>query len=371
MNIFINSLSNSIIVYDFSEKKGIPFYVEQSFPYSLKNTESKIKAINDFLTEEIVKKLSQSSNNIIIPDDLVFTGISELPPFSKKKTEDTFLTKFKIDFPKYKELYLSYKEYEKNSKSTFMLYSICKISVLDSILNEFKKHSINIKNICNFSGIIAKKQNQKTNFPCAYLVVGTKESELVIAKGNSVISSSIIELGEEQLLDKTVLQDSSYNLPNSVALKYASFHKTHYDTKDLLTDDMILKNPTLDALMSPQPREARILKGIALENYHLRQNFLRFHTHVIDLLDFYSQTPWFLPIFEIKVLCTDEVYANLLQTNGDSKIKYTRSDLTYKSIVDINVQNNKLFSSKISTKERKKIDWSKFLTMEIGKKKKA
>lgn len=372
MNIFINVLSNSISAYDFSCKKGIPFFAEQNFSYSLKTTEAKTKAIQDFLTEDISKVLSESQNNsLILSDDYIFLGLSELPPFSKKKTEDAFITKFKVDFPKFSDFYLTFKEYERNNKNTYMLYTICRIASVDKILDVFKKHSINIKNVNHLSQVISKKESAKNNYPTAYLFIGTNASELLIAKGNSVIATSLIELGENELLDKSVLQNSTYNTPNNVALKYASFHKTHYDTKDLLTDDMILKNPVHDSFKTPEPRESRILKGLALENYHIRQNFMKFNTHVIDLLEFYSQSPWFLPIFDIKVLSTDEVYANLLQANTESKIKFTRADITFKSIIDTNIENNKLFTSKINVKERKKIDWSKFLTMEIGKKKKA
>lgn len=91
---------------------------------------------------------------------------------------------------------------------------------------------------------------------------------------------------------------------------------------------------------------------------------------LLDITQFYSSAPWFLPLGEIKIVCSDEFY-NVLSANVEEyqDIKFIRSEHDVTKLTEATINKNKLFSSSLKA-ERKKIDWKKFFTMDLGKKKK-
>ena len=371
MNILINTISRSIILSRPPYKKSEPFFKEFTFSYSLTSNQNKIKAIESILNSDVTSLLSnEATNTLIVSDDCLFNGITSLPAFSKGKTKDAFETKFKISYPNFLSYYLFYSEYERNSNNTLMRYTFANAKCIDAIRDTFKHHQINISNIEYFGNVLAISYGTQNNYPRILVCVGDYETEIVVLKGQTVLGTSIIELGQKQLLDKSRFFESSYNVGNQQALKYASFHKTHFDTKDLLTDEIINKNEINEAFISVKPREARILKESALESYHLKHNFIKYHAQIMDIVDFYSKAPYFLPVNSISVFSSDEFFGNLLLVNSDNKIKYKKEQQELLKLLDKNIENNKLFTSKLSNKVRRKIDWAKFFTMEIGKKKK-
>ena len=91
---------------------------------------------------------------------------------------------------------------------------------------------------------------------------------------------------------------------------------------------------------------------------------------VLDVTSFYSSSPWFLPIGDINVICSDIFYEHLSEfEKSNENIKFNRLNYDMKTIMTKDVVNNKLFKSVVKG-ERRKIDWKKFFTMEIGKSKK-
>ena len=91
---------------------------------------------------------------------------------------------------------------------------------------------------------------------------------------------------------------------------------------------------------------------------------------ILDVTEYYSASPWFLPIGEINIICSDEFYEQISKNEGENTdIKFVRLNLDLKTIITKDISNNKLFRSVVKG-ERRKIDWAKFFTLEIGKSKK-
>ena len=371
MNIYINSLSNSIVLSKPFSKKALPFYQEYFFEYSLKSFESKIKAVNELLNGENKGLFKDEQvNSLILSDDVVFHGLTQVPTFSGGKSKDAFKTKIKINFPNIKDYFIDYRIEEKNSNKTSVTYSLVQTKQSKQLIEVFENHNIKIKNVNYLAHVLNKTNLAKNNFPQITLIIGKAMSELIIVKGTSILGTSVINLGSDKLLESNSLLDSTYNLNNQVSLKYASFHKTNFDSKDLLTDELINKYPIHESFEIAKPREIRILKGTTLENYTRKQNFLKFHARILDILDAYKDGPYFVPINEIKVYATDEVLELLRAANSSEVIKYSKAEGDLKVCLQEHISHNPLFDKQLLTKERKKIEWSKFFTMEIGRKKK-
>ena len=372
MNILINAISRTIVLYRPASKKVEPIYKVFSFSYPLSSNQNKIKAIDLMLNSDVTSLLSnEQTNTLIIADDALFNGIVTLPSFSKGKTKDAFETKLKINFPNFQDYYVSYDEYERNQNSTLVCYTIANSKCIDELKDAFKHHNVLINNVDYFGNLVASKYGNQNNYPKVVVCVGDYETEVIVLKGQTVIGTSLIELGQKQLLDKSKLFDSTYNIDNEESLKYASFHKIHFDTKDLLTDEIINKSLIHESFKGTEPREARILKDSALENYHLKTNFKKYHSQIMDVVEYYTKAPYFLPVNQISVFATDEFFGNLLLANSDEHLKYKQEQDSLKNLLNEYIEDNPLFSSKLSNKVRRKIDWAKLLTMEIGKKKKA
>jgi len=370
MNVFLNLFSNSISVVSTANKK-MPVRFELSFPYSIKTTESKIKAINEVLGNEQMKKITNDKNvSLIISDDMVFISHMSFPSFSSKKLSDAFETKFKISYPNFESYFLHYSHYEKTNANSIILYSMANADNINKIKDAFAHNNLEVKNIQYFSNVVTSLSQLKKDAITIKLFVGSENSEVIISKGGTVIGHSIINLGENLLKDKEYL-DSSYNYQNDIAKKYASFHKTNFDSKDILTDELIQKNEIHVDYIYSKPREVRVIKDDQQTLYNQKQNYRKFHGQIMDIVEYYTKAPWFFPIREIRVSASDEVFESLVAANQDQEIAYTKGSQSIDSIVSVELVNDKLFTNILKQKERRKIDWAKILSMEIGKKKKA
>ena len=89
---------------------------------------------------------------------------------------------------------------------------------------------------------------------------------------------------------------------------------------------------------------------------------------VVDNLEFFSNSPWLVPMGEVKVICSDEFY-DYINKIEEASIRFNRVPIDQKALLGKGISNNILFKSSIK-KERRKIDWKKFFTLEIGKSKK-
>ena len=372
MNVLINTLSNSIILSKSLSKKGMPYFQEFNFSYSLSRYDNKVKALNEILTDDVKKLFDNDPNiNLIISDDVVFHGLMSVPTFSFNKSIDAFKTKIKISFPNINDYYIDYAVEEKNDKNTKVVYSLVQTKQSKGLIDVFSHHNITIKNVDYLAHVLSDLKTDKSIYPEVILIIGTEKSEVIVKKGKSILGTSFVNIGSKILLDSSELLLSAYNLENNTSLKYASFHKTNFDSKDLLTDEIILRYPIHESYEISKPREARVIKGASLEVYNKKQNFLKFHSRVLDILDVYKDEPYFVPVNEIKVYSTDEVFESLRAANSLESLKYTKVGENINKFVECSVEYNKLFDSQLVTKERKRIEWSKILTMEIGKKKKA
>ncbi len=371
MNVFINILSNSIILSAPGSKKKSLIFKEFSYTYSLKTSENKVRALNETLTEENLKEFGDDKIvSLIVPDDQVFIGMTLLPLFSAKKIHDTFETTFKVDYPDFKDYFINYEIYGKTNSNSIVLYRMTRISHIDEIKKALYNHGLTLKNINYFSNYVFSNNKANQNRIVTKLIVGEHESELIIYNGSITVCHSIIEIGKSELLDNDEFIESFYNIDNELANKYASFHKVHFDSKNLLTDDIIRNNEVHESFIPAKPKELRFLKGASLQNYQSRQKYLKLHAFVMDNVNFYMQEPWFFPVHDVEVVCDDDVYAGLLTANTGKEISYIKSTESFASYFSNEASNNLLFSSKLNVKERRKIDWGKFLTMEIGGKKK-
>ena len=372
MNIFVNLLSNSLIISEPLNKKRIPYYKEFTFSYSLKTLDNKIRAFNEILTDEVCKIFTNEVNNtLLLSDDAVFHGLMSIPAFSSRKTKDAFETKFKIEIPNFSEYYLVYDEHERNSSNSFIRFTISREKQSKALIDVFEHHNIKVKNVEYLGRAFSNYYQNKSNYPQATLLIGSDSSEMILTKAGVILGGTIIDVGSKHLLDSNTLINSTFNVGNEESLKYVSFHKEHFDTKESLSDEIILKYSINESFIPRQPKEERVIKGASLENYIVKTNFIKFHARILDILDTYKEAPYFLPIQEVNVSCTDEVFGNLLTANKVENFKYVQTKNNIKTVLESSIHHNPLFSTKLTVKERRKIDWAKLLTMEIGKKKKA
>ena len=206
-------------------------------------------------------------------------------------------------------------------------------------------------------------------FPNATLIVGKEQSEIFISKADQVFAVSILPMGSDMLLEKEEYLSSPYNLNNDISLKFAACVKANFAANLSLTDDKVLSYDKNDGLSFSVPREVRAIKGASLENYNLKNNFRKFSAMIGDFIDNYSQAPWFMPIQEVKVYGLDEYFEHFEASIEDASFKYIKANEVLDLARFVEVENNDMFEQEFKEK-RRKIDWAKFLTMEIGGKKK-
>ena len=372
MNIMICSLDNSIRIGRMATKKTPSYFYEANFDYPLTTIDNQLRALADFFKNDEAKILaSESSNDLVITDETIGFGTFDLPHLSRFRVKDVFNTRFKVNFPNYKEFFLDSYEFNRNQDGSVFFYSIAKKNHISKLKDFFKSQSVNIRNINYFANNYINNFESKTIFPIITLFVGADYSELIISKGTSVLSISSFEYGSKLLLDGSQYLVSAYGYQNEKSKKYAGFMKDNFATKEIVTDENILKADANKGLSVALPREVRVLKDQMLFNYNIKNNIRKFYTMLLDITQFYSTAPWFLPLGEIKIVCSDEFFNTLIVNTIDySEIKFVRCENDIVKMLDSPITNNRLFSSSLKG-ERRKIDWAKFFSFELGKKKKA
>lgn len=372
MNILIDSFNNVIILHKEGNKKVPSFSKVYKLDREINSYLSLIEALKTFLDKEDLNLLKNEQNNsIMLPNFGIGFGLINLPKMSKSKTLDIFMTRFRLYFPTYEKFYLDQDEYSRSAIEVSYYYSMMKREPVENILKLFKAKGISIKSIDYFAHHFINSIDHNVDFPMANLFVGKNYTELVLSNGGKVISINLFNYGETTLLDGKTYLNSAYNVGGSKASKFADFAKKNITQKSELNDANILNLPSNPDLEAPLPKELRILKDKALLIYKIKNNIRKFCSRLEDILDEFSKSPWFLPIKEVNVYSSDEFFDKLVEVSKeDSSLTFNKQIFNAVDFVSHELQNNKLFTNKIKA-ERRKIDWAKFFTMEIGKKKKA
>lgn len=371
MNIIFDIVNNSIVVSKAGTKKTPPFLKIKQFDYPLINLENQQKALMDAIDPEIVTMAKgEKTNSLLLGDNIIATGLEELPPLSKSKVKDAFITRFKMFFPDFEQFYVSSFELERNKQHVHCLYEMTRRNNVSSLLEILKKKEITIKNVDYFTNQVNKLSNSAIDYPSARLFVGKDVSLVVIVKGSHLYGVNVLEFGTKDLFKNDEYLNSPYNLENGEAMKFAACVKANFASNLQLSDEKILSyDAQID--VASLPREMRALKGEMLENYYIKNNFRKYSSMVGDVIETYSSAPWFLPLQSIEVVCNEEIYMHLENSlNENVGFKYIKSTLNVEKLYTCDINNNSLFTQQFK-KERRQIDWSKFLSMEIGKKKKA
>ena len=371
MNIYFNLFDNSVILFEKSSGKDSDFIFEKTFDYPISKKDNVGKVVTELLSlNELEILKSSKSVSLILGDDVVGYGLFNLPHLSPFKVNDVITTRLKMNFPNYNKYYFSYSIFEKRREENSYFYSFASIEIVNNYIDLFEKNGVHILNVDYFANTFLSNF-KATNFPVARLFIGKNRSELVIYKGDLVVSVNEIEYGTDDLNSGELYIHSAFNRKNEEALKYSSYIKANFASKEIVNDDAILSTNEEDALVFSKPRELRILKDASLEAYSKKNNLRKYMTMLFDLVDFYSSSPWFLPIKDIETYCKDdELFDSLSNFAKDYEYTFVRGDLNHLNTYKNEISYNKLFKSKFKA-ERKKIDWGKFFSMEIGKKKKA
>ena len=371
MNILICSFDSSIKIGRQATKKVPSYFYEVQFDYPLTTIDNQLKALAEFFNNDEAKLLSsEASNDLIISDEAIGFGTFDLPHLSRFRVKDVFNTRFMVNYPNYKEYYLDSYEFNRNQEGSVFFYSITKKSNITKLKDFFKSKSVNIRNINYFANNYINSFENKSIYPIATLFVGSNYSELIISKGANVLSINSFDYGSNLLLDGDKYLFSSYGYNNDISKKYAGFIKENFATKEIVSDENIIKTDSSKGLSLSLPKEVRVLKNQVLANYNIKNNIRKYYAMLLDITQFYSTSPWFLPLGEIKLVCTDEFYESLIANTEDYKdIKFIRCENNVAKMVEANINNNHLFTSSLKG-ERRKIDWKKFFSFDIGKKKK-
>ena len=371
MNIYLDTFNNTIKLYKKESNKDPSFSYELEFSYSLNTPENRNKAITELLSKEESQILrTEKPISLIVGDDLVAFGLFNLPPLSRFKIKDVLMTRFKMVFPNYQSYYFNYEEYEKKKEETIYFYRIAKKDNVDSLINLFKTNNISVNKVDFFANDIVRKLNSENQFPVARLIIGKNQSELIICKGKLIISINTFKYGNDVLLNENVFLDSAYNLNNDQSLQYAGFIKENFASKIASTDENIQKSTAKPVLNFSKPKELRVLKSNAIGPYKVRNNIRKFYSAILDIMDYYSQSPWFLPIREIETYCDENLFEIINEiSSSEGNIAIQKGTANIDEMYRLDIENNTLFNQTVKG-ERKKFDWAKFLTLEIGKKKK-
>ena len=102
-----------------------------------------------------------------------------------------------------------------------------------------------------------------------------------------------------------------------------------------------------------------------------KNNAKKLLSMVNDLVLYYHNEPWYVPVSTVKVVCNEDFYQALLEKSADfTAFEMERVDREFDEMRQLHVADNPLFKKSVKA-ERRKIDWKKFLNMSIGPKKKA
>ena len=374
MNIYVDSFTNSLYMGRKASNKVRGYYFEFKTIYDLKLADNVVKAIEDFLNTEESKVLrNEKVVNLILPDHFIGFGTFDLPKMNRFKIKDVFTTRFRLHYPAFEKYHLTYYEYDRTSENIVYFYTVAYKPTIDQIKEMFKKREIKLTGINYFSNVLIHRYSDKKNsYPIATLVIGEQDSRLIISKKQLLVNISQFGYGEHVLLNEDNYLDSAYNNDNMAALKYCAFVKENYKKQLNTTDENINKADPNLALEHKKPKELRLLKEEQIKVYNLKNNIKKYYSMIMDILEYYSKTPWFLPIETIRIVANDEMYQKFIEyTQEYNSINLTRIDLKIKGMTEIEVKDCKLFSSTLKKKGLLGgIDWQKFFSLEIGKKSK-
>lgn len=372
MNLLIDVFGDRLLLHKNGTKKVPTFDKQIVLDREINNYKDLLQVLESFLDSEDAKLLQNDQNNsIMLLNFGISYGLISLPKLSKSKALDIFHTRFRLYFPSYEKYYLDQMEYSRSTNEISYYYVMLKREATEQILEMFKNKGIIFKSVDYLAHHYLNIKENKAPYPTASLFIGRTYSELTITNGDKVISISQIEYGQNILLDGDIYLNSPYNFENDSALKFAEFAKRNITEKQILNDENIKKTELNTSLLAPQPKELRILKDNALNQYKIRNNIRKFVSMIEDILGDYAKTPWFLPIKEVDVYSSDDFFNKLIEYGTkESSITFNKQVVDVEKLLTFDIQNNNLFTNKIKS-ARRKIDWAKFFSMEIGKKKKA
>lgn len=371
MNIVLNAFTNQISLYKAGNKKTGPYTAVFEAQFSLNSADSCMHAVSSFLAENSLDELKKERfNTLIIPDYPVGFGTFSLPRLSIFKIYDVFATRFKSCYPDFGNYYLKHKTYHKGEDDILRFYTFARKPDVVKLVDLFKKNGIHITGIDYFAHYVISGEHNKNNYPMCYLFVGKGVSEFVLSKGKEILSISTLSDGEDGILNKQTYIDSPYFLNNARAVKYAAFMRESIMTKKELNDSTV-DSTDPSAILPPKPRALRMLKGQSLEAYLLKNSVRKYCSFINDLTNYFSQDPWFIPISEIRVFSTDEFFNDFSALSKESMpFSLIKANTPIDKVSSIPGRINFLFRHSLK-KERRTIDWKKFLSMDIGRKKKA
>lgn len=371
MNIVLNPFTNQIFLYKAGNKKIPPYTAVFEAQFSLNSTDSCMHAISSFLAENVPDELKRDrSNLLIIPDFPVGFGTFSLPRLSVFKIGDVFETRFKSCYPDFGNYYLKHMTYHKGEEDILRFYTFARRPDVSKLVDLFEKGGVHISGLDYFAHHVISCEHNKDNYPVCYLFVGKDTSEFVLSKGKTVLSISSSPDGRNVILNKGVYIDSPYFLNNARAYKYSAFMRESIMTKKELNDASV-DSTDITTILPAKPRALRMLKGQSLEAYLLKNSVRKYCSFLNDLISYFAQDPWFIPISEIRVFSTDEFFNDFSALSKEYlSATLVRATTPIEGIPALHGNNNPLFSHSFK-KERRSIDWKKFFSLSIGPKKKA
>ena len=372
MVLLIDTLNNSICLYEPATKKAAAFFSSMTFEYPLSEFENQKMALMDFLSSDESKPLHDAkSTGLIITDLHIGFGAFDLPALSKFRVKDVFDTRFKLCYPNFEQLYVHNYEYERSNTGVLFQYSFAQKKNIDEILDILKKNDISAVNIEYFSSHFVAALNKTETYPQATFVLGAADCEIIITRADKVVGIYNYGYGTNLLESGIDFLNSAYGPGHDNARRFAGFTKENFANRIPVTDENIGKMPPESGMMFNKPKETRVLKDQALANYNVKNNYRKLLSSVVDVLNRYAAAPYFLPLNEIKVIARDESFDLLNEAAKEfetARLVHIGFDL--QNELGRSFANNPLFKGGVM-KERRKIDWAKLLTMEIGGKKKA
>ena len=370
MNLIIDALRNRICLSEEGTKKESGIAFSADFPFALKTAENQTKALTELLKNEEAKPLFSAKNvSLLLPDDGIGFGTFEVPALSKRKAQDVFDTRFKVSYPDFADYYVYSEEYERSSSGCLYFYTFAKKGPVEQVTSMLKSQNISVGSVGFFSAHIAGSSDAKNVYPKATLFMGKENAELIITKGATVLFAYDFGYGSSLLLDGETFLDSAYHPEHDRSSQFAGFAAENFANQVAFTDENIGKtDPTVGFSVS-RPKELRIMKDEVLGNYKIKNNFRKFYSLVADILARYASAPWFLPLFEVELFAPESIAAGLEELGKAEGVHFKLcAEESWNAILERPVTEARLFKSAVK-KERRKFDWRKFLTMEIGKKK--
>ena len=138
-------------------------------------------------------------------------GMMSLKNVGRQKYFDVFTTQLRLSYPRpdltyYYEGY----EYDRDDKNVYYSYELAKRETVNKITTVFKNAGISLGDRNVLASIFCVSDKNTAPYPIPVLVVGKYNSELIIVKGEKILSINIFGYGSELLLDGTHYMNSGY-----------------------------------------------------------------------------------------------------------------------------------------------------------------